>query len=270
MSTDLVSRRTVTVGLIRAAGAFALIGCPAGPVVDTDPRDTDDTDPGDTDPIDTDVPSWATGGTAALAASYPDPFADDPGGCLTVHELTLGPCYAETLDRRDISEGVDGLPVRLLIRVVDAACAPVPGAVVDIWHCAPNGLYSAEDAPNLCTTGDAAARAGRWFRGLQTTGPDGVASFDSCFPGWYPGRAVHIHFQIRLNGASSATSQLFFEQALVAQVFDEHPVYAPRGQPDRPNPSDGIFNQADPDSVVLRAARQSDGALLAWKTVALA
>lgn len=174
---------------------------------------------------------WATGGTAAMAASYPDPPFEALDACPLLCAMTRGPCYAETLERRDVSEGLDGLPVRLVFRVVDPGCAPVVGAVVDLWHAAPGGRYSGDDAELLCTGGDEDALAARWFRGTQTTNAEGVAHFDTCFPGWYPGRTPHFHFEIRRDGREYVVSQLVFEQALVDEIFSAHPAYAHRGLP---------------------------------------
>lgn len=211
---------------------------------------------------------WASGGTGAMTdkASYPDPFSEPLGSaCTLVQEMTLGPCYAQTLEREDISEGQTGLPVRLALRVVDAGCNPIEGAIVDVWHTNYEGLYSGEDSATMCTTGDPEAEAGRWHRGMLTTGADGKVFFDTCFPGWYAGRAVHIHFQVRSGNQTFATSQLFFPQAVIEEIFASHPEYSGFGQPDRPNASDTIYDA----SGEVEYAQMSDGAMLAWKVLAV-
>ncbi|MCB9679753.1 MAG: protocatechuate 3,4-dioxygenase [Alphaproteobacteria bacterium] len=214
---------------------------------------------------DTAVGTWATGGTASLAAAYAVTFDDT---CVQECELTLGPCYAETIERRDISEGVDGLPMRLAFRVVDTDCNPVAGVVVDVWHCSPSGLYSGADAATMCTDGDSEARAGRWFRGMQTTDADGRVDFDTCMPGWYSGRAVHIHFQVRTaGGQASLTSQFGFDPTLLADVFANHPVYSPHGQPDTPNAQDNIFRSNNDGSLIFDWYQADDGALVVYKTL---
>lgn len=209
---------------------------------------------------------WASGGTAGMTdkASYPDPFQDPLGNaCTLTQAMTLGPCYAQTIEREDISEGSPGLPVRLALLVVDTSCNPVGGAVVDIWHTSYEGFYSGEDAPSLCTLDDPEAEAGRWFRGVQTTGADGKVFFDTCFPGWYSGRAIHIHFQVRSGNQTYVTSQLFFAEDLVQEIFSTHPDYSPFGQPDTPNAADGIYDV----SGELTTAQMTDGAMLASKVV---
>ncbi len=216
---------------------------------------------------------WATGGTASMSGEYPDPFAARRAAavCALTPAMMRGPCHGEADERRDLSEGQAGLPVRLALRVVDERCQPVPGVVVDIWHAGPDGLYSGADVPEMCTRGDARMIAGRAFRGRQVTNADGRVDFDTCFPGWYPGRAVHIHFQVRA-GASEGrgehvTSQLFFDDALNADIYTKHPDYADRGPPDTKNAEDFLLGGEDPAIYTLSAARQEDGALLAWKTI---
>ncbi len=208
---------------------------------------------------------WLDGTTALLGATYAVDFGDD---CTALCEMTLGPCYAETLDRQDISEAVEGLPARMALRVVDDTCSPVAGAVVDVWHCAPNGLYSGQDAQNMCTDGDAEARSTRWFRGTRTTDADGMVVFDTCMPGWYSGRAVHIHLQVRLDGDAAATSQLGFSDALLTDVYSTHPQYSSRGQPDTPTSRDNILG-SHIGTHVFSWKQADDGALVLWKTIAV-
>ena len=209
---------------------------------------------------------WASGGTGAMAGDYPDPF-DAPLGtaCAITCAATLGPCYAETVERQDISEGYPGLPVRLALLVVDASCAPVEGAPVAVWHTSNQGRYSGDDAQPMCTGNDADAMAHRFFRGVQSTGADGRVDFDTCFPGWYPGRTVHIHFTVRVGGQEYVTSQLCFAQDLIAGVFSSHPDYAGFGQPDTSNASDSLYS---PEGE-LETEKMQDGAMLAWKVLVL-
>jgi protocatechuate 3,4-dioxygenase beta subunit len=246
--------------------------------------------------------AWARGGTAALAASYPDPFASSLGAACTLTCFsTLGPCYASTSERKDISEGYPGLPVRLSLLVVDESCTPLPGVSVDIWHTRNSGLYSGNDtglnAPAFappgasvdagaspdagggpdagaggppagfsCTLEDEDAETHRFFRGVQTTDARGRVDFDTCYPGWYPGRALHIHFTVRRNGQEFVSSQLYYPEDLTAELLGSHPDYRSFGQPDTTNTTDTIFQGP---AEVLEVQRQSDGALLAYKTLVL-
>jgi len=219
-----------------------------------------------------DVP-WATGGTAAMtaAANYPNPFANGLGAACELYcAATLGPCYAQTLERKDVSEGQLGLPTRLAFRIVDASCKPISGATVDIWHCGPSGLYSGEDASDFCTSGDATARAARWFRGVQTTDANGRVDFDTCFPGWYSSRTIHVHFTIRIGDSEYVTSQLVFADALDDEIVSTQALYNTRGARDTKNAVDNVVGGAsDLTQYQFETARMSDGAMLAWKTLVI-
>jgi protocatechuate 3,4-dioxygenase beta subunit len=212
--------------------------------------------------------AWATGGTKVMTGTYADPFTAGTGTtCELYCQSTLGPCYAKTEERKDISEGHDGLPVRLAFLVVDDACKPIAGASVDIWHCGPEGLYSGDDASDFCTSGDATAKAARWFRGVQTTDADGRVDFDTCFPGWYSGRAIHIHFIIRIGDTASVTSQLYFEDSLNDDILNTQALYNTRGERDTRNTADNIVDQGQLGDFTLQTRKMTDGALLAWKTL---
>jgi protocatechuate 3,4-dioxygenase beta subunit len=245
---------------------------------------------------------WARGGTRALAASYPDPFATrSAAACTLTCRETLGPCYASTIVRRDVSEGQPGLPMRLSLLVVDESCTPIEGATIDIWHTRNSGAYSGDDtglsldgtpidfsallgagAPDApppgappagagpggfnCTGADPESESQRFFRGTQTTDAEGRVDFDTCYPGWYAGRAMHVHFIVRRNGGEYVTSQLYFPEALTEEICASHPDYAEFGQPDTTNSTDQFFGGPEH---VLDAEPQADGAIVASKTIVL-
>jgi protocatechuate 3,4-dioxygenase beta subunit len=227
---------------------------------------------------------WATGGTAAMlgAASYPDPF-DTPGStCTSTCILTQGPCWAPSAPvRRDISEGEPGIPLRLMLRILDAdGCTPVNGAEVEIWYCNIEGQYSAEDAqsPGFCTGNDAAALAGYFFRGRAIADVAGKVTFDGCFPGWYPGRSIHIHLLVRPAASAGeatttnavAISQIFFPEALTAEIFETVSGYVEQRQPDTSFADDNVLTSVeDITPYVVAYERMSDGAMLAWKDIVI-
>jgi protocatechuate 3,4-dioxygenase beta subunit len=216
-----------------------------------------------------DTSKWASGGTAAMTGRYADPFAAGLGTACNLTCLAgLGPCYANTLTRKDISEGHDGLPLRLTFLLVNEACEPLPNATVDIWHCAPEGLYSGDDAAEQCTLGDASARAARWFRGMQPVDANGRVDFDTCFPGWYTHRAVHIHVTVRLGGVEYATTPLLFDDTLDDEIIATQPLYSARGPRDTRNTADFRLGGSIAEHLV-QTKRMPDGALLAWKTLSI-
>ncbi|MET0406082.1 MAG: protocatechuate 3,4-dioxygenase [Cystobacter sp.] len=215
------------------------------------------------------VKGWATGGTAAMtgASAYPNPFTSDVGmECKLTCEQVIGPCHGDTRVRKDISEGHTGLPVRLAFRVLDETCKPVPGASVELWHAGPEGTYSGEDQHPICNADDEKARAAHWFRGVQTTNDEGRVDFNTCFPGWYPTRTVHIHFTIKVAGTESVTSQLYFDDSLNDDILGTQPLYNTRGVRDTRNADDTAAAPDKQGDFILQTRKMPDGALLAWKT----
>ncbi len=220
--------------------------------------------------VDAGATGWAAGGTVSMTdvASYPDPFVEPPDPlCALTLPTTLGPCFYTSPTRVDVSEGYPGLPMRLTFRVLDARCAPLVGARLDIWHTGNTGLYSGGPI-DFCTGGDADAIAHTYFRGTQVSDEAGVVRFDTCFPGAYSGRALHIHLQVFPAGSATASiiSQVFFAQDLIDEIFVTHPDYVPSGLPDTSNAADSIYRSVGPAAIVAHE-RMTDGAMLAWKDI---
>jgi protocatechuate 3,4-dioxygenase beta subunit len=207
---------------------------------------------------------------------YPTPFEQGGSSCSLTCSATIGPCHTTSPERQDVSAGWDGLPVRLALRVVDASCNPIPGAIVEIWHTNYQGGYSG-NIQAMCTKekGDADKD---FFRGYQRCDGRGVVQFDTVFPGWYRGRAVHIHFRVMTgsnDGADNATaavvSQLFFPPDLVQAVFDKQVLYRDFGQPDTSLETDNVVGgEDDPTPFIVDVERLEDGAMLAAKTIVIA
>ena len=217
---------------------------------------------------------WASGGTAAMTdkASYPDPFTSTLSSCVLVASTTEGPCTTATdLAREDISEAWAGIPVRLGLKVVDASCNPVANATVKVWHTNVEGVYSGQTPnPAQCSFNDQAAIAMNFMRGARTTDANGVVYFDTCYPGWYSGRAIHIHFQVKSGNTSYRVSQLFFPEDVTRGIFANHVDYREFGQPNTTFSNDGIIAPITGDArsrLILDVARMTDGAMLASKVV---
>lgn len=189
----------------------------------------------------------------------------DSSSCVVRPQLTEGPYYVdEQLERSDIrSDPTTGIvrPGALLAlafnvsRAASNACSPLAGAVVDVWHCDALGQYSDVSDQGLNTVGQ------KFLRGYQVTGSDGVARFTTIYPGWYQGRAVHIHFKVRSSASSASsyefTSQLFFDDSLTDQVHAQEP-YAAKGQRDLRNSQDGIYNEGG-SQLVLNVSPTAEG-----------
>jgi protocatechuate 3,4-dioxygenase beta subunit len=217
---------------------------------------------------------WVTGGTASMTSqsSYPNPFArGSTSGCAATGALTQGPCYdSASVEIQDISYGQDGLPMRMYFQVLDSACNPMVGATVDVWHVAPTGKYSGNDSVNeivaYCTSNDTNYTSHLYFRGRQMTNSTGVVFFDTCFPGWYSGRTIHVHFIIRA-GSKSLTSQYLFDDALNDEIIGTQPIYNARGRRDTTNVTDPFVSASQYRQFLFQTQRMPDGAMLAWKAI---
>jgi hypothetical protein len=182
----------------------------------------------------------AAGGAGAFRLDDADgasgPLAVSSGlvKCVLTPELTEGPYYVagEKL-RRDVTEGKAGTALLLKLTVVNAStCKPVKNASVEIWHCDAGGVYSGAVANNPGTN---------FLRGVQKTNATGVATFKTIYPGWYQGRAVHIHVKVHVAGTVVHTGQLFFPASVTNVVYERAPYRAHGTTPDTLNPNDSIF-----------------------------
>jgi protocatechuate 3,4-dioxygenase beta subunit len=194
----------------------------------------------------------ASGALFFLGCSTSDATTDpgDSSACVVRPELTEGPYYVdEELNRSDLRSDPSDGSIRAgallaltfnVSRASSEACEPLAGAIVDVWHCDAEGVYSDVSDGGFNTVGR------KFLRGYQVTDADGVARFTTIYPGWYQGRAVHIHFKVRSGSSASSayefTSQLFFDDSLTDQVHAEAP-YSAKGQRDTRNASDGIYGQ---------------------------
>ncbi|HTP97276.1 MAG TPA: intradiol ring-cleavage dioxygenase [Burkholderiales bacterium] len=168
----------------------------------------------------------------ALAAA-----ARSGSSCVVTPAQTEGPYFVdERLNRSDIrSDPSDGslregvpLALDLTIAAVGAGgCTPLAGATVDLWHCDAHGVYSDTRDPSYNSAGK------KFLRGYQVTDAGGRVAFTTIYPGWYAGRAVHIHFKVRGRDAAGRgyefTSQAYFDDTVTDRVFARAP-YAARSR----------------------------------------
>ena len=199
---------------------------------------------------------------ANLASTPPAPSGGAP--CVLTAALTEGPFFVdEKLNRADIRTDpatgavAAGIPLALTFnvsRVANNACTPLTGAYLDVWHCDAAGVYSDVDGSSQ-----------KFLRGYQVTDANGVATFTTIYPGWYRGRAVHIHFMLRLYAGSTKTyqftSQFFFDDALSDSVYTQSP-YLAQGTRGTRNTNDGIFRRlsaTDKAGLTLQTSRTADG-----------
>jgi protocatechuate 3,4-dioxygenase beta subunit len=204
--------------------------------------------------------------SVAPASAQTPPIEATPAAtptCVVRPQQTEGPYFVdEKLNRSDIrtdpSDGSvkQGVPLKIAFRVsqVSAACTPLRGAIVDIWHCDAEGVYSDVNDRGFSTVGQ------KFLRGSQATDADGRVEFVTIYPGWYGGRTVHIHFKIRTDESEQSTeftSQLYFDDALTDQVYQQTP-YSRKGKRTTRNDQDGIF-QRDGEQLLLALSQAAEG-----------
>ena len=177
------------------------------------------------------------------AGAGPAGVASGAVSCVLTPEMTEGPYYvANEAVRRNITEGRPGTPLHLRLSVVDAStCRPIKNAAVDVWHADALGVYSGVQG-----------NTGTFMRGVQRTDANGLALFDTVYPGWYQGRTVHIHVKVHLGGTVVHTGQLFFPDSLTDKVYAHSP-YDTRGQRDVRNAGDSIFRNGGSRSMLTLA-----------------
>lgn len=185
------------------------------------------------------------GGTATVeprGGSSASALFDDTSACSLTPEMTAGPYYFDVDKvRGDVREDREGATLRLAIRVRDAECEPLPNAVVEIWHCDAQGLYSGFEAASR--GGGEQRDEETYLRGAQVTGADGIVEFATIYPGWYRGRTTHIHAMVHLDRTSALTTQIYFDESVTAKVY-EGAAYARDSERGTFNENDGIFDAA--------------------------
>lgn len=273
---QILSRREV-IKLLGAASVSLLVGCgpeeaatPTTAASQVVPTTAPATAAPATSLPNTVAPIVTTAAPTTAAATEAEAATAVPA-CVVRPELTEGPYFVDTgLNRADIrsdpttgmvKEGVLLALAFNVVQVSGGSCLPLPGAVVDIWHCDALGVYSGVSDRSFDTSGQ------QFLRGHQVTNENGQAQFATIYPGWYPGRTVHIHFKIRTGPEAEQgyefTSQLFFDEALSNQVYTQAP-YAGKGPQNTSNSADNIYHD-----LLLLAVDQNDAGYAATFDIAL-
>jgi len=209
------------------------------------------------------VVAACTGRSQSALTSSPSPSASTKTvatpACVVTPTETEGPYFVdERLNRSDITvdptdgSARPGVPLTLTLtvaRVGSGGCTALSGAQVDVWHCDDGGVYSDVAANNSVGK--------RFLRGYQVTDSSGIAKFTTIYPGWYRGRAVHIHFKVRTFAGGSKTyeftSQVFFDDAVSDAVYKQAP-YSSRGSRDTRNQADMVYTSNNNSGAMLLAA----------------
>jgi protocatechuate 3,4-dioxygenase beta subunit len=202
----------------------------------------------------------AFGTGRSLAALRSSATAASPTLTLTP-EQEEGPFYvALEKIRKSIALGRPGIPLALRIKLVDTAGKPVKGAACDIWQCDSGGVYSDESSEN--TVGQT------WLRGVQFTDANGLAEFETIYPGHYQGRTTHIHIKVHIGGKTAGTTyggghvshtgQLMFDDAITTQVYALAP-YTSDTAARVLNTSDHVYTEQGGAKSTLKLSRLGAG-----------
>jgi len=166
------------------------------------------------------------------------------GSCTLTASETAGPFPTKTpgsLITNNITSDRQGtkLSVKVTIQNLNKSCEGLSDAIVDIWHCDAAGNYSEYGGSGMQSTNYTSVH---FLRGRQTTDANGLVTFTSIYPGWYSGRAPHIHVHVyNTSGKSLLVTQIAFPEAISKVVYAQC-VYAIHGQADTTNARDNVFS----------------------------
>jgi protocatechuate 3,4-dioxygenase beta subunit len=233
MSLKKSTRREVLAVLSAGVGAV-LAGCGSTPTTPSSTTTTTTTTGGGTS---------STASCAATPSETEGPYPDKTG--MINNSAFL---------RRDITEGKSGLPLTLTLTIVNvnSNCVAVSGANVEIWQCDAAGRYSEYSQPGYDGSGQT------FLRGIQTTDANGQVTFTTIYPGWYAGRATHIHVDVYRSGALVKTTQIAFPESISAAVYATG-VYASKGQNSTTNSSDNVFSDGTTNELATLTGNTTSG-----------
>jgi protocatechuate 3,4-dioxygenase beta subunit len=199
--------------------------------------------------------------------------------CVRTAETTDGPFYSEGSPLRStIAEDHPGCRLRLRIAVANAmmpgsTCAPLRGAIVDVWQADADGAYSniKGDLQDRDTSGQ------QFLRGHQITDDSGHVEFGTIVPGWYLGpmpppvndvpRTPHIHVKV-FHDHKIVTTQLYFPDRVLDGLYADVAPYSAhrslKGIARIRNADDAVF--AADRSAPMEIAEHGD-ALVATATI---
>lgn len=174
----------------------------------------------------------------ATRISAPGDFTGQ--GCQMIADSYEGPYFTcAPAPGKDISYGQPGQPLSVAIRLVDGNCQPVPGGVIDVWACNATGHYSGYGNDPNGMPASLMLRAvlfghiepdleHRFCRGALRTDVDGIAEFDTIYPGFYHPQPIHVHFKAHVDGVNLLTSQANLDEAWNERILQTSPYNEPR------------------------------------------
>ena len=186
----------------------------------------------------------------------------DSGSCEVTPTETAGPFPTITpssLVSANIVSDRKGVPLTIKLTINNSKnnCAALSGAIVDIWHCDAAGNYSEYGGGGMQSTDYTSVH---FLRGRQTTNASGLVTFTSIFPGWYSGRAPHIHVHVySADGTSLMITQIAFPTDICNTVYTTAADYKARGTQDTSNSGDNVFSDSLASELATVSGSVSDG-----------
>jgi protocatechuate 3,4-dioxygenase beta subunit len=209
----------------------------------------------------TSVANPSTTGTTTGAGST---NGNSASNCSVTPSETEGPFPTKiptNFVRQDIRADRTGVATTMAITIKNgsASCAALAGAIVDVWHCDKDGAYSEYGS----------SQSVDFLRGRQTTDANGVVNFTTVFPGWYSGRAPHVHVHIfSATGKSLLVTQIAFPFNTSNTVYTTAQAQGyTRGAQDTTNERDGIFSDGYTTELATVTGSVSGGYALAHTIV---
>lgn len=195
--------------------------------------------------------------------------SDDPApgssDCVVTASETAGPFPTKdpsSLVMENIKSDRSGVPLSMVLTVNGTGnnCSPLQGLSVDVWHCDKEGHYSEYGGTGMQSANYTSVH---FLRGRQTTSSDGQVGFSTIFPGWYSGRAPHIHVHVfDATGKSLLVTQIAFPKEICDTVYTTSPLYSSRGKQDTTNETDNVFRDGfDTEMAELQGSPDSGYAL---------
>jgi protocatechuate 3,4-dioxygenase beta subunit len=186
-------------------------------------------------------------GTSTTGTGTGTSSGSSSGSCTVSPTETAGPFPTKSpssLVTNDIRSDRTGVPftIKITINNKNANCAALAGAIVDIWHCDKDGYYSEYGGTGMQSANFTSVH---FLRGRQVTDANGLVQFTSIFPGWYSGRAPHIHVHIyNASGTSLLVTQIAFPTDVCNTVYTTATNYYTRGTQDTSNARDNVFSDS--------------------------
>ncbi|WP_286969289.1 intradiol ring-cleavage dioxygenase [Flavobacterium sp. UBA4854] len=183
------------------------------------------------------------------------------GSCTVSPSETKGPFPIKTpsqLVLENIKSDRVGIALLINLKIENKNnnCEPLSGVLVDVWHCDKDGNYSEYGGTQMQQTDYTSVH---FLRGRQTSNSSGEVSFISIYPGWYQGRAPHVHVEVlSSSGTSLLVTQIAFPETISSEVYSSTN-YAAHGQADTANTKDNVFADSLADELATMTGNLTDG-----------